>query len=184
MATLPHRSLSVRLTETIRHYYDLGFISFGGPGVHVVILRTRFVDQLSWLDSTTFSDLFSLGNALPGPGSTQLAFSIAVARNGSLCGLLAFFLWSLPGALAMAGLGVGVRSIPESLPRIVYALLTGLNAAAVGLIAVAAYQLSINAVTDSMTRLIVLGSAGIGICYHAPWVSLMQRADVIQGLCN
>lgn len=162
--------LSVRLVDTIRHFWDLGFTAFGGPGVHVVILRKRFVDNLAWLDATTFADLFSLGNALPGPGSTQLAFSIAVARNGTLAGLIAFLFWSLPGAAGMAALGAGVRKFPERLPPIVLALLTGLNAAAVGLIALAAFQLSNSSITDPVTRLLVLGSASFGICYHAPWM--------------
>ena len=75
----------------------------------------------------------------------------------------------------MAGLGAGIRSVPSTLPDIILALLTGLNASAVGLIAVAAYQLSTNAVTDDLTRLIVLGSASFGITYHAPWVSSHQH---------
>ncbi|TKY86226.1 hypothetical protein EX895_005051 [Sporisorium graminicola] len=162
--------LSVRLVDTIRHYWDLGFTAFGGPGVHVVILRKRFVDKLAWLDETTFADLFSLGNALPGPGSTQLAFSIAVARNGTLAGLVAFLFWSIPGAAGMAALGAGVRKFPERLPPIVLALLTGLNASAVGLIALAAFQLSRSSITDPVSRLLVLGSASFGICYHAPWM--------------
>jgi hypothetical protein len=94
MVTPERRSLGAHLAETARHYWDLGLTSYGGPSVHVVILRRRFVDQLKWIDSTTFADLFSLGNALPGPGSTQLAFSIAVSRNGTLAGLLAFFFWA------------------------------------------------------------------------------------------
>ncbi len=49
-------------------------------------------------------------------------------------------------------------------------LLTGLNAAAVGLIALAAFQLSKSSITDPITRLLVLGSASFGICYHAPWM--------------
>lgn len=164
------RKLGQRLAETVRRFWDLGFTSFGGPGVHVVILRKRFVDNLKWVDETTFADLFALGNALPGPGSTQLAFSIAVVRNGTFAGLLAFLMWSLPGAAGMAGLAAGVRNFPEQLPPIVLALLTGLNAAAVGLIALAAFQLSKTAITDKLTRLLVLGSAGFGICYHAPWM--------------
>lgn len=114
--------------------------------------------------------VFSLGNALPGPGSTQLAFSLAVVRNGTLAGFLAFLIWSLPGAVGMAGLGAGVRKFPERLPPIVLALLTGLNAAAVGLIALAAFQLARTAITDPITRMLVLLSASFGICYHAPWM--------------
>jgi chromate transport protein ChrA len=64
-----HDPLLPHLLAVFRHYSDLGFISFGGPGVHVVLLRKRFVDELKWVDPKTFTDLFSLGNALPGPGS-------------------------------------------------------------------------------------------------------------------
>lgn len=71
----------------------------------------------------------------------------------------------------MAALAAGVRSFPDKLPPIVLALLTGLNASAVGLIALAAYQLSLAAVTDGTSRLVLLMSASCGICYHAPWVS-------------
>lgn len=162
--------LTHRLVETVQHFADLGFTAFGGPGVHVVILRRRFVDRLGWLDDTTFADLFALGNALPGPGSTQLAFSIATVHGGTLCGLLAFLLWSLPGAIGMSALGAGVQHFPAELPPIVLGLLTGLNAAAVGLITLAAYQLSQGAITDMVTRFVLLIAASFGICYHAPWV--------------
>lgn len=182
--------LAARLVDTVREYWHLGFTAFGGPGVHVVILRKKLVPK--WVDETTFTDrefcrtfagetqtatdltrraaVFSLGNALPGPGSTQLAFSLAVVRNGTLAGFLAFLIWSLPGAIGMAALAAGVRKFPDRLPPIVLALLTGLNAAAVGLIALAAYQLAQTAISDRVTRALVLGSASFGICYHAPWM--------------
>ena len=70
----------------------------------------------------------------------------------------------------MAVLGVGVRSIPSTIPGIVLALLTGLNAATVGLIALSAFNFSKSAITDRITRLVLFSSAAFGICYHAPWV--------------
>ncbi|KAL1413764.1 hypothetical protein Q8F55_001546 [Vanrija albida] len=162
--------LLANLGAIVRHYYDLGFTSFGGPGVHVVILRQRFVTALGWVDERTFIDLFALGNALPGPGSTQLAFSIAVVTHGVLAGLLAFMLWSLPGAIGMGALGFGISHIGDVLPGIVLALFTGLNAASVGLIALAALQLATAACTDKLTTLLLWLSASFGICYHAPWM--------------
>ena len=68
----------------------------------------------------------------------------------------------------MAALGVGVSRIPDELPPIVMSLLTGLNAAAVGLIALAAVQLGTAASTDKITTLIVWLSASFGVCYHHP----------------
>ena len=91
----PPLSLSARLAEIIRRIGPLGFVSFGGPQVHVVLLRRLFVtSKQPWLDPVTFADLFALSGSLPGPGSTQLLFSIALVRGGGLAGLLAFFLWS------------------------------------------------------------------------------------------
>lgn len=78
---------------------------------------------------------------------------------------------SLPASIGMTALALGISRLPPTLPDIALAILTGLNAAAVGLIALAAYQLSLSVVTDKVTRGLVLVTASAGICYHAPWVS-------------
>ena len=85
----------------------------------------------------------------------------------------------IPGAAGMAGLAAAVRSFPDKLPPIVLALLTGLNASAVGLIALAAYQLSNGSVTDSVSRIVLVGCASFGICYHAPWVSVIRSTRLL-----
>ncbi|KAF4332726.1 chromate transporter [Fusarium beomiforme] len=76
---------------------------------------------------------------------------------------------SLPGALGIYGLSIGVSNIGESLPRAVYALLSGLNAATVGIIVLAAVQLSEKAITDKMTRILVFLGASAGMMYNALW---------------
>lgn len=50
-----------------------------------------------------------------------------------------------------------------------YALLTGLNGATVGIIALAAVQLSQKAITDKLTRILVFFSATAGMLYSALW---------------
>lgn len=50
-----------------------------------------------------------------------------------------------------------------------YALLTGLNAATVGIIALAAVQLSQKAITDKLTRILVFLGATAGMLYNALW---------------
>jgi hypothetical protein len=93
------------------------------------------------------------------------------------------FCHRFPGAIGMAVLGVGVRSIPNNIPDIALALLTGLNAATVGLIALAAFNLSKSTITDKITRFVLFASAAFGICYHAPWVSapLKHFCDAFDG---
>jgi hypothetical protein len=70
----------------------------------------------------------------------------------------------------MLGLGFGVRHIPATLPDVVFALFSGLNAAAVGLITLAAYTLSSKVITDPLTRIEVLVSAAFGSCYQSQWL--------------
>lgn len=69
----------------------------------------------------------------------------------------------------MYGLAVGVSNIGERLPRAVYALLSGLNAATVGIVAQAAVELSEKAITDQMTRVLVFSGATAGLMYTALW---------------
>jgi len=69
----------------------------------------------------------------------------------------------------MYGLSIGVANIAETLPRPVYALLSGLNSATVGVIALAAVELSEKAITDPLTRIVVFGSASAGMLYNALW---------------
>lgn len=69
----------------------------------------------------------------------------------------------------MYGLSIGVSNIGDTLPRPVYALLSGLNASTVGIILVAAVQLSDKAITDKITHLLVFLGAAAGILYNALW---------------
>ena len=69
----------------------------------------------------------------------------------------------------MYGFSVGVSHIGQSLPRQAYALLSGLNAAVVGIIALAAVQLAQKAITDKMTRILVFLGACAGLLYNALW---------------
>lgn len=64
-------------------------------------------------------------------------------RAGVVGAVFAFLLWSLPGAIGMYGFSLGVQQMPDRLPPAVYALLSGLNASTVGIVALAAVQVSI-----------------------------------------
>ena len=81
------------------------------------------------------------------PRSASLFYvvvGIDIPRNPDHVSDSAFFAHpfngSLPGAIGMYGLSLGVQQIGETLPNIVYALLSGLNASTVGIIALAGVQ--------------------------------------------
>ena len=161
-----------RFRDVFDRTWDLGITSFGGPPVHFQILHRRFVDGMGktpWIDEQTYQELFAVSQALPGPASTKMVFSIAHIHAGFLAALFVFFIWSLPGALGMFGLALGIRHVSEVLPGPVYGLLSGLNAATVGIIALAAVQLARKAITDKLTRALVAFGGCAGLCYSALW---------------
>ena len=121
-----------RFKEVFWTYLPLGFVAFGGPQAHVAILRDHLVVQRGWLDEEQFTELFAIGQGLPGPTSTQLVVSTALARAGPIGGLTAFFLWNLPGLIVLITCGVLIASFvdPNNPPW----YLVGLPPAAISLV--------------------------------------------------
>jgi hypothetical protein len=69
----------------------------------------------------------------------------------------------------MYSLAIGVSHIKNRLPAIIYALLSGLNSATVGITALAAVQLADKAIKDNVSRILVIFGACAGLCYTALW---------------
>ncbi|KAF9534737.1 chromate transporter [Crepidotus variabilis] len=161
-----------RLQDAFLKTFHLGFTCFGGPPVHFQIFHRQFVDGVDgkpWIDEQTHLEIFAVSQALPGPASTKMLFNITQIHSGLIPAIMVFLLWSLPTSIAMFGLSFGVSRIGETLPSPVYALLSGLNSATVGIIALAAVQLARKAITDKLTRLLVVFGACAGMCYNALW---------------
>ncbi|KAF3934493.1 hypothetical protein ABW19_dt0204343 [Dactylella cylindrospora] len=165
----PNLKLTERWRDLIVANWHLGFTAFGGPPVHFQIFHTKFVDRLKWIDEQMYQELFALCQALPGPASTKMLFCINSIHGGFLTGFLAFCIWSLPGAIGMYGLSLGVSRIGDTMPLPVYALLSGLNSATVGIIALAAVQLSEKAIVDQFSRALVFLGGAVGMLYSALW---------------
>lgn len=139
------------------------------PQPRCQIFHRLFVQKLEWIDQQTYQEIFALTQSLPGPGSTKMLYNINILRGGHLAGILAFLLWSLPGGIGACAMAVGAARIRDTLPLPVYALLSGLNSATVGLIALSAVQLSNKAITDKLSRILVFWGATAGVLYNALW---------------
>lgn len=161
--------MALRAWKVLRVNWHLGVTAFGGPPVHFKIFNEKFVQKSKWIDEQVFQELFSISQSLSGPASTKMLYCINLIQDGSISAVFSFLIWSLPGALGMYGLSIGVSNISDTLPSPVYALLSGLNSATVGVIALAAVELSHKAITDPMTRLIVFFSGAAGLLYNALW---------------
>ncbi|KAF9430692.1 hypothetical protein BGZ94_004908 [Podila epigama] len=166
--TIP--SLSKRLEETVRTFFKFGYTSFGGPAAHIGMLHDEVVTRRQWISTEKFTELFAICQALPGPASTQLAYSLALVRSGFLCAFTAFMLWSTPGFIVMTVVGILIGNINGGIPEWATRLEQGLASAALGLVALAAYRMSTNLATDKLTRVLALISGGVSALYAAPWL--------------
>jgi len=102
--------------EVFKDVWYLGFTSFGGPATHFQIFHKLFVERLRWVDEQLWQEIFAISQALSGPASTKALFVLCTVRAGFVAGIMAFFLWSLPGALGMYGLSLGIARTPDVLP--------------------------------------------------------------------
>jgi chromate transporter len=60
----------------------LGVTAFGGPAVHVAMMRDELVGRRRWVDEQDFVDALGATAVLPGPGSTQVAMYLGRRRAG------------------------------------------------------------------------------------------------------
>lgn len=153
-----------RYKQVVLTYAPLGFVAFGGPQAHVAILRDHLVVQRKWLDEEQFTELFAIGQGLPGPTSTQLVVSTALARAGPIGGLTAFFLWNLPGLIVLVTCGVLIATFvdPNNPPW----YLVGLPPAAISLVFKAFYGFGQK-----------LDSLGIILCLISSLVAILINGD-------
>ena len=60
-------SLVTRIQETLRLFWYLGAVAFGGPTAHVAILRDHLVRAHDFIDEEVFNELFALGESVVSP---------------------------------------------------------------------------------------------------------------------
>lgn len=126
------RAMRVSLGHVLREWGRIGCIGFGGPPVHVALLRDLCVDRRGWMDAREFEDANAACGLLPGPASTQLAIFCAQrvgGRGAAVVGGLAFILPGLVAVLALAAL-----TLQEGPPNWVRGAAAGAGAAVVAVV--------------------------------------------------
>ena len=76
----------------------LGFTAFGGPAVHIAMLREEVVVRRKWLTDDEYLDLLGATNLIPGPNSTEMVIHVGLRRAGWAGFALGGLLFILPAA--------------------------------------------------------------------------------------
>eukprot|EP00304_Pavlova_gyrans_P013323 CAMPEP_0206061398 /NCGR_PEP_ID=MMETSP1466-20131121/54024_1 /ASSEMBLY_ACC=CAM_ASM_001126 /TAXON_ID=44452 /ORGANISM="Pavlova gyrans, Strain CCMP608" /LENGTH=480 /DNA_ID=CAMNT_0053436747 /DNA_START=17 /DNA_END=1459 /DNA_ORIENTATION=- len=138
---------TTRLAEVARAFLPLGFLAFGGPQAHIAMFLKTFVEERKWLDQDRFMELMSLGQAMPGPTSTQMATAMGISRAGWLGGLISFILFDWVGFVVCLVVGTiiftfvdGADADPAAV-NIYREVVVGMGPAAISQVFIAAYTL-------------------------------------------
>src|SRR4051794_9446222 len=138
-----------RLREVALLFTRLGFTAFGGPPAHVAMMEDEVVARRGWVDRQHFLDLLASVNFVPGPNSTELAIHLGFIRAGYAGLVVAGACFIVPAMLIILPLGylyVRTGSLPET-----RAVLSGISACVVAIIAAAALRFARAAVIDWFT---------------------------------
>ncbi|MGE4435045.1 chromate efflux transporter [Achromobacter sp.] len=161
--------------EVFLAFLRLGLTAFGGPVAHLAYFREEFVERRRWLDDYAFSDLVALCQFLPGPASSQVGMALGLRRAGWTGMAAAWLAFTLPSALAMILLGLGLARFGglAGAPAV-----HGLKVAAVAIVAQAVWGMGRSLCPDRPRAALAIVSALI--CVALP-TALGQMGAILLG---
>lgn len=87
--------------QIFKHFFSLGWVSFGGPAAHLGYFQRHFVTKHQWLSAEQYAQLVALSQFLPGPSSSQVGFAIGYHKGGLAGACAAFIAFTFPSFLLM-----------------------------------------------------------------------------------
>ena len=92
------------LAEASRFWFQLGWVSFGGPAGQIALLHRELVDRRRWLSERRYLHALNYCMLLPGPEAMQLATYLGWLMHGVPGGLIAGGLFVIPSVFVLTAL--------------------------------------------------------------------------------
>jgi len=156
-------AVPVSLLRLFLSFLKIGSVVFGSGYVLLAFLRTEFISRLHWLTEKQLIDAVAVGQFTPGPVFTTATF-IGYLVGGMRGAVLATTGIFLPGFLFVALSGPLIPGIRRS--PVASAILDGVVAGSLGLMAAVAWQLGRAAVIDAPTLVILAVSLFLLLRYR------------------
>ena len=94
----------VSLAEASRYWFQLGWISFGGPAGQIALMHQELVERRRWLSERRYLHALNYCMVLPGPEAIQLDTYLGWLMHGVRGGLVAGGLFLLPSVIVLIAL--------------------------------------------------------------------------------
>lgn len=167
---------SVSLPLLAAVFLKAGALLYGSGYVLLAFLRGDLVERLGWLTDAQLLDAVAVGQVTPGPLFTTATFVgyVLAGIPGAAIATVAIF---LPGFVFVALIGPLADRLRDR--PLTAALLDGLNAAAIGLIAAVTVQLGVAAVRDPLTVALAIASGAALLWGRIPSVLLVASGAAV-----
>jgi chromate transporter len=164
-------SAAVGLWPLFGFFVKVGSVLYGSGYVLLAFLRSGLVLERGWLSEAQLLDAVAIGQVTPGPVFTTATFVgyVLAGGPGALAATLGIF---LPAFVFVAVSGPLVPRLRRS--PLAGAVLDGVNAASLALMAVVTLQLARAALVDGPTLALALASALLllGLRVNSSWLVL------------
>jgi chromate transporter len=162
---------AVGLWPLFAFFVKVGSVLFGSGYVLLAFLRGGLVDERGWLTEAQLLDAVAIGQVTPGPLFTTATFIgyVLAGIPGAAAATLGIF---LPAFVFVAISGPLVPRLRRS--PVAGAVLDGVNAASLALMAVVTVRLAASAVVDGLTLALAAASAVclLGLRVNSIWLVL------------
>jgi chromate transporter len=160
---------SVNLLTLGAVFLKAGALLYGSGYVLLAFLRGDLVERLGWLTDAQLLDAVAIGQITPGPLFTTATFVgyVLAGLPGALVATVAIFAPAFVFVALVGPLAERVRKRP-----VTAALLDGVNAAALGLMAAVSVQLATAAIRDPFTALL-FAAAAVALWVRVPSVAVV-----------
>ena len=128
----------IPLGEATRAWFEISLQTFGGPAGQIAVMQHKLVDEKRWIGQQRFLHALNYCMLLPGPEAQQLAIYTGWLLNGALGGLIAGFLFVLPGMIALLALTILYLAAGDT--TLVIGLFAGLAPAVIAIVIQAVHR--------------------------------------------
>lgn len=156
-----HQTSRKHLKEVAGFFLRLGFTAFGGPAVHIAMMRDEAVVKRKWMSEQHFLDLLGATNLIPGPNSTEMAIHIGQERAGLRGLVIGGFCFIMPAVLITLGVAWLYQAYGH-LPA-VQPFVYGIKPAIIAVILAAIYPLALKSIQT--LALGVIGIIALSLCF-------------------
>jgi len=158
----------VRYTDFLKDAFLLSVSCFGGPQAHIAHFQKLLVEKRKYISEAELVELNALGQALPGPTSTQTLTAIAYRLGGPNLAYLTLIIWMLPSVAIMTTAAIIMASFETK--QISLAFTRFVQPIAVGFVAYGAYSIGLKTITTQRGIVLMILAALFSYFIRTPFI--------------